>query len=349
MKKSWDLRVRIMEAALVCVFLFLTVILLLFYCFYTAHAWGFGTLADFFAGVKGLMFSIKDKFDTIVSIIKDPSNLLDVIFDGADHMLSAVFNNSVMIDALDDLFTDASGLYRAVANYGTAFYGVLKKIALGIAGYGCAMAAIDEIINNPRAADLFFFICLRFPLMGIAIEHCSELTRGLTGMGMQIVHASRNYTDTRTQFRVSVLGQLKEAMGMGPDQTIKALAIGILGLLAVLLLSATIVQFIKVRLYMICIGILFDLAVRSLFMPLGIAWIPFDGIRGRSFHYIKGYAGVFMRIAVCYLSAFCISAFTAAASNINSGFDLIVIISLWYTMPAMAQSSDAVVQKIIGN
>lgn len=209
------------------------------------------------------------------------------------------------------------------------------------------MAAIDEASVTLGRPETWLRHLWEFGVLSVIIDHCADLQKGFSKIGLHIVHISRNYADKRSDYKVSVLESFKEAAGIGAGSAMKALILGILGLIAIFLLSMTVLQIIKIRLYIICIGILFELAARSLFLPLGISWFGLDGARGRSMHYIKAYIGVWMRIGICYIAAFLLSVFASFVSDVTSGVNLLVLIAIWYTMPALAQTSGNIVGNIL--
>lgn len=255
-----------------------------------------------------------------------------------------LFNGTDFIKMLDYALSSKSAYYKMAKNIDTGtFYKAVEKVALAVALIAAVFNVLDDASRMRASPAVLIRNLVIFCLVAELIVHAGSISEGLDTLGTALRDATKSWAGTaRTSYSVADWDTVWDAQDNNGFLAWLAKA-------AIFLFTCFGMILVKIRIYQQAFVVLIELAIIKLFLPLGIAWLPLEGVRGRGLSYFKWYVGIYIRIGIFYVIATLAARFMtiAAGRNIASFDTVCIILSLCMMVPSVMSSSSVLVRGII--
>lgn len=257
-----------------------------------------------------------------------------------------LFKGLAFTSWLDTFFKTSSAYMKSASSRMPAFHAAVKGIAFAIAGTGCLLGIIDNFEIGRASPSILSRYLVQYCITAMMISDCGRLADGLDALGIYIMGKLQGLTADTSSLTVGSWNDMFRAES-ADHAGIWVIMAG-LALYIIIYFNMIIA---KIGIYKQCFICLIELAIRMMFLPLGIAWLPLDGVRGRGTAYIKGYVGIYIRIGLMYAVAYFAGIFmsVAAGDGITNITNCLYIVALVAMVPALMGTTDAIAADIIGN
>lgn len=262
-----------------------------------------------------------------------------------NDLFSDLFKGLAFTRDISRFFAISGRYFQIIQENTKALYGTLRNLCFLIAGAGCLFGLLD----SPARGDILSpgvlsRAAVQYTIAATLISNCSAILDGVNSIGRSVMNAASSWNSSVLDVQVtSWYDMFRAEAGEGNGIWVIALSF----FLQIVLYFNIILA--RISVYKFCFICLIELGLRGMFLPLGVSWASLEGIRGRWLPYLKGYGGVYVKIAAFYMIAYLAGVFmsTAAGDGVTNITNCIYIVSLCRMVPALMGTVDPIIADVV--
>lgn len=326
-RKSWDKRKIVCTVSILVIFCCMSMLLA-------------GILPAAVMAEKNATGTIQDAALTS----KNATNGMAKLF--SDKLDGMHFTNT-----FDDFFLGSSAYMQKIQSmgFGAFFFPAITKAAMAIATIAMLLHVIDIMPDFPDNPAILAKPVVQYGIAMEIIANAGNITDSLTLLGKGVMTAVRGWQ--KAQFATFECTDVAATMGQMYGPAFKVTAQLLVGLEVMLMgVGLTILMFfVDLQVYKQCFVVLIELILYGMFLPLGAAWIPLEGVRGSGIYFVKRYAGTWLKIAMFYaIAAISGTLMSIVVQDGTVNFrECLYIVSIALSVPGFMKTSNAVLSNIL--